>query len=342
MSELAGHFCSRKNLSIHLVLFGIRPEFFYNVPATLTIHKPQNHFNNKHRFISTLKRLWYVRETVKSINPDTVLSFGELWNSFVILALWGLRYPVFISDRCNPARSFKFHNRLLRRVTYRRASGVIAQTAKAKELYEGQFRHHNIKVIGNPIRTIDNKSRIERKNVVLTVGRLINTKHHDKLIETFAEINNPDWTLVIVGDDSLKQNNFSRLMELIRERDLTGMVTLAGKQHDIDRYYLSSRIFAFASSSEGFPNVIGEAMSAGLPVMAFDCVAGPADMIIDNHNGFLVPLFDWAQYKQKLTLLMEDENLRSFFGKNAQIDVKKYSVSKIGDEYLDFLFSPTR
>jgi GalNAc-alpha-(1->4)-GalNAc-alpha-(1->3)-diNAcBac-PP-undecaprenol alpha-1,4-N-acetyl-D-galactosaminyltransferase len=59
--------------------------------------------------------------------------------------------------------------------------------------------------------------------------------------------------------------------------------------------------------------VIGEAMSAGLPVIAYDCVAGPSELIEDGGNGFLIPLFDMIHLK-KLGQLMDDENMRTRMG----------------------------
>ena len=337
MSELAAYFCLDEKAEIHLVMYGIRPELFYPVPRKLIIHTPLDEFNNKRRIIHTIKRAIYVRRTVKAIHPDTILCFGELWNLFVLLSLWGLRLPVYISDRCNPARPYKAHNRLLRRVLYPQSAGVIAQTARAAEIYQHQFQHRNINVIGNPIRNIINNNDVQRQKIILSVGRLITTKHHDKLIETFAAINKPDWTLIIVGDNSLKQNNFSRLNKLVEELGLSGRVILAGQQRDIDKYYLNSSIFAFASSSEGFPNVIGEAMSACLPVIAFDCIAGPSDLIQDNHNGYLIPLFDWDLYKVRLSQLMDNEQLRTFLGNNGRTTIRQFSIDIIGKKYLNFI-----
>lgn len=337
MSELAGYFCEKADLEVHLVLYGIKPEVLYKIPTNLTIHKPIAIFNNKLRLYHTAKRLIYLRQMIRKINPDTSLSFGELWNSFVLMALLGLHYPVYISDRCSPARKFKPVNTLLRRMLYPRAKGVIAQTDKAKELYAFQFRHDNIRVIGNPIRQFRNDDSVQRENIVLSVGRLITSKHHDKLIEIFSKISMPDWKLVIVGGDSLKQNNYSRLRKLIHGLDMEQKIILAGEQSDIDNYYLRSKIFVFTSSSEGFPNVIGEAMSAGLPVIAFDCIAGPSEMVHNYKNGFLIPLFNYDLFRTKLELLMNRNDLRDEFGRNAHENVKRFSIQNIGEQYLSFL-----
>jgi len=339
MSELAGYFASRKDINIHLVLYGISREIFYHVPDSIKIHKPSFRFNNNCRLIYTIITFLFVRKTVKKINPTSILSFGEYWNSFVLIALYGLRFPVFISDRCQPDKSLgRFHN-MLRKSLYPKAEGIVAQTRKAAEIYHSQFRHNNIRIIGNPIRTITPGHSSQRERIVLMVGRLIKTKNQDKLIDIFLKISKPGWKLVIVGYDHLKQNVSEQLKKIIRDNNAEDLVFLEGKKADVESYYIKSSIFAFTSSSEGFPNVIGEAMSAGLPVIAFDCIAGPSEMIIDNQNGFLVPLFDYKTFQEKLEILMNDEELRTSFGKQAKEDIRQFSIDKIGMQFLHLLLS---
>jgi GalNAc-alpha-(1->4)-GalNAc-alpha-(1->3)-diNAcBac-PP-undecaprenol alpha-1,4-N-acetyl-D-galactosaminyltransferase len=338
MSELAGYFATKENLETHLVLYGKSREIFFSVPDNIIIHKPEFRFNNNLRFLFTLKTIFFLRKTIKQINPESILSFGELWNSFVLLALMGTKYPVNISDRCSPARKYgKFHT-FLRKWLYPKAVGIIVQTHKAKDLYYESFKHKNIEVIGNPIRFVKDNSEIPKENAVLMVGRLIQSKHQDKLIELFINIQVPGWKLVLVGYDHLQQKHFERLQEIIRQNKAEDKVFMAGKQADVDKYYNMSKIFAFTSSSEGFPNAIGEAMSAGLPVVAFDCVAGPSEMILDNQNGFLIPLFDYQQFQKKLELLMKDEGTRNSFGNFARKSILEFSMDHIGDKYLQFLF----
>lgn len=338
MAELAGYFAKKQQVEVHLILYGIKRDIFYALPDNVIIHKPFFIFDDNYRLKSVIKTLFYLRKKIKEIKPDTVLSFGEYWNNFVLMATLGLRCPVFISDRSQPDKSLGKMQDKLRKWLYPFANGIIAQTEKAKQIYTSFYRHSNITVIGNPIRKIQTGEEvIERENIVLMVGRLIASKHQDKLIELFVKINNPEWKLVIVGYDHLKQNHMVRLQELVKELGAEERVVLAGKQSNVERYYLQSKIFAFTSSSEGFPNVIGEAMSAGLPVVSFDCVAGPSEMIADNENGFLVPLFDYDLFQRKLSSLMEDNAKRLDFGLDAEKSIKKFSVENIGEKFFQFI-----
>ncbi len=336
MSEIAWDFSKRENVELHLIMFGKERKIFYDIPDNLIIHKPDFEFNDSKRTLSTIKTIFFIRKEIKKINPDRILSFGEIWNSFVLMSLFGTKYKVFISDRCRPNKSFGKVHDTLRKFLYGKATGVIAQTNKAKEIYSRQFHNDNIIVIGNPIRDIKARD-IERENMVVSVGRLIDTKNFDQLINIFNNVENDNWKLVIVGGDAIKQNNSITLQKLIDDLNLSDKVTLAGTQKDVESYLLRSKIFAFTSSSEGFPNVIGEAMSAGLPVVSYDCIAGPSDMIDDGINGYLVQLFDQKTFSKKLGYLMNNENLITEMSANAKLSIDKFSTDNICEQYFNFI-----
>lgn len=333
MSELVTYFCKDDSIEVHLVLYGIKREIFYNIPENVTIHKPEFAFDNTYRTWNTVKTIYWLRKKIKSVDPVSVLSFGELWNNFVLLSTLRLRYNVFVSDRCKPDKSLGRIHDSLRKWLYPKAAGVICQTETAKEVYKTMFDHSNYITIGNPIRDIQTNPAISKENIVLSVGRLISTKHHDELIRIFHEVNPPDWKLVIVGGDALKQQNLSRLQGLVNDLGMQTKIELAGKKSNVEDYYNQAEIFAFTSSSEGFPNVIGEAMSSGLPVIAYDCVAGPKDLIDDGKSGYLVALHDTLTFSNKLKKLVEDSKLRNEMGLKGQEKMKQYSVSIIGAKF---------
>lgn len=335
MAELAGYFVRRGDLEVHLLLYGRTRTIFYSVPDVVKVHLPSFPFDDSRRIWSTLKSLWFVRTKTREIHPDTVLSFGEYWNSFVLLATFGLGYPVYVSDRCQPDKPLGYLHDRLRRWLYPRATGVIAQTEKAKSIFRSAYRHSNMRVIGNPVRSMGMPFPRQRQNVVLSVGRLIDTKHHDRLIEMFATLRMPGWKLVIVGGDALKQRNKERLEKLISVLDVKDNVILTGSQSNVEQYYLSSKIFAFTSSSEGFPNVIGEAMAAGLPVVAYDCVAGPSEMVSDGRSGFLIPLFDEEKFCSALRVLMENDGLREEMGRAARKDISIFDIERVGEQFYN-------
>jgi glycosyltransferase involved in cell wall biosynthesis len=337
MSELAKYFAQKESIDLHLVLYGKNPSVFYSLHENISIYKPSFVFNNRYRFWFTIKTIGFLRKQIKQIHPDTILSFGEYWNSFVLLALFGLKFPVFISDRCQPDKQYSQFHAFLRKWLYPKAAGIIAQTNVARDIYYKNFRNPHIEVIGNPIRKIEEAPVGEKENIILSAGRLINSKHHDRLIRIFSKLRAPGWKLIIIGGNALKQNNLELLNKLLKDLGLTDRVMLTGELPDIDDYYQKSKIFAFTSSSEGFPNVVGEALSARLPVVSYDCVAGPSEMITNGENGFLVPVFDDALFQEKLQLLIDNENLRQQMAEKAPESIKRFSIETIGEQFLNFI-----
>ncbi|MBN2275455.1 MAG: glycosyltransferase [Bacteroidales bacterium] len=338
LAELADYFCLKPQTEVHIIMYSGKREIFYPISNPIKVHIPDFKFNKRYRIWFSIRTLFFLRKKIKSIHPSSILSFGELWNSFVLLSLLGLKYPTYISDRCKPDKSFGYFHNILRKWLYIKAKGIIAQTETSKKIYLTQFNHPNIRVIGNPIRMIRQPDHEDkRENIVLSVGRLIPTKHHDLLIDIFLRIDMPEWKLIIIGDNEPKHDIMGNLRKKIIEMQAEDKVILTGDITHVDEYYEKSKVFAFTSSSEGFPNVIGEAMSAGLPVVTFDCMAGPSEMIDNDINGFLVPLFDTGQFERKLKLLMTDKELRSRLSKHAEEKIRIFSIDIIGEEYFSFL-----
>src|SRR6056297_1727036 len=102
MAELIKNFSARDGVEVHVVLIGKSREIVYEIPESIFIHKPKFTFDNRKRKRNTIRTLFFIRRTIKKIDPNTILSFGEMWNNLVLLSLKGLSYPVYISDRSQP------------------------------------------------------------------------------------------------------------------------------------------------------------------------------------------------------------------------------------------------
>lgn len=337
MGEIVTYFSKISGYECHLVIYGKSTQDFYKVPSNVIIHRPEFKFDDNKRTWNTIKTARFIRQTIKKLKPYRILSFGEYWNNFVLLSLLGLNMPIYVSDRNSPEESLGAIHNILRELLYPRAAGVIAQTKKAEEIFRLKFKSKTSQVIGNPIREIDSQNEIEKENIIITVGRLIETKNFNRLIDIFSKLDNRQWKLIIVGGDSNKQTNSIKLQAQIDNLDLGENVILAGTQKNVEDYLLRAKIFAFTSNSEGFPNVIGEAMSAGLPVVSYDCVAGPSDMIEDGKTGFLIPLFEDDIFMEKLRFLMNNDELRNEMGIRAKESIQRYSVENIGKQFYKFI-----
>jgi GalNAc-alpha-(1->4)-GalNAc-alpha-(1->3)-diNAcBac-PP-undecaprenol alpha-1,4-N-acetyl-D-galactosaminyltransferase len=318
-------------------MYGRSRERFYDLHENVKCIQPAFEFDNSFRIFSTFRTLIFLRRTIKKNRYDLLLSFGEYWNSFVMLACLALRVRVYLSDRSSPNLNLGFLQSALRRRLYPKADGLIAQTRTYAEMARSSRLNDRVRIVPNPVIGRAPVREESRENIVLSVGRLIATKHHDRLIRMFASLPNEHWNLVIVGDDAQKQQNRMKLVELTKALGVANRVRLIGTRPDIESFYERARVFAFTSSSEGYPNVVAEALAAGLPVVSYDCVAGPADLVNDGENGFLVRQFDDKTFCERLARLMADEVLRIRMSRSARSSVAHISPERIASEVLTFM-----
>lgn len=129
--------------------------------------------------------LLFIRNEVKKNNPDRVLVFGDWFSPITLLALLGLKFPVYISDRTIPNYKFKFPIPQLKKWLYPKSAGFIAQTQRSKEFKEKIFgKKLKIQVIPNALPEFDKRQQInvEQQNKIIYVGRFAWEKDPEILI----------------------------------------------------------------------------------------------------------------------------------------------------------------
>ena len=109
-------------------------------------------------------------------------------------------------------------------------------------------------------------------------------------------------------------------------------VELAGFTSSLEQEMLASSVYAISSSSEGLPMVMLEAMSAALPVAAFDC-SGVRELVDDGSTGLLVPQGDEVALTAALRRLMTDADLRRRFGLAGQALAARYSPGSVAAQW---------
>ena len=165
--------------------------------------------------------------------------------------------------------------KFLRWLLYRRLDVLVSLTQRDVPLLENL--HSNIKIIQNPVTFFPEQAAKLENKLILAIGRVDYLKGYDlmiKVFERFCKINN-DWKLKIIGEGPLK----SEIEKLVKVKGLTDRIILAPATPDIEKEYLAASIFLMTSRSEGLPMVLLEAHSCGLPIVAFDCETGPAEIV---------------------------------------------------------------
>lgn len=182
-------------------------------------------------------------------------------------------------------------------------------------------------VIPNPLYSPNNKTSDVTSKTVIAVARQSYEKGLDRLLYIWKLIaeKHPDWKLEIYGS----QNQALGLDDVVKEYNITSSVRFFEPIKNIEEKYCGSSIYVMTSRSEGFPMVLLEAMSYGLPIVAYDCPIGPRSIIANGKNGFLIPEEDSAAFAQKMSDLITDDELRKKMGTKGKEMVKEYDVDAI-------------
>lgn len=332
MAGFANYLVSKPNLEIYLILL-LREDHFYQLDKRIVIIEPKKLLHEMPRWKYMIRTLFWLRSTILKIKPATILSFGEYWNSFMLVSTFGLKFPKYISDRSNPVDNMRFIHETIRKYTYKTATGFVAQTSLAANIIKKKTGLSNSIVVGNPIRSIPENKSNDRQNIIINVGRLIPFKQQAKLIGMFAKTSSNGWKLQILGDGPL----LVEINDLVKELKLEGRVELLGSVKNVDEYLTKAKIFAFTSSYEGFPNALAEGMAAGLAPISFDCPSGPSDLILDGINGFLIPLNNEDSYIEKLQILIDNEEMINMFQCESYKRMSAYQENIVSEKIFSFI-----
>jgi glycosyltransferase involved in cell wall biosynthesis len=171
---------------------------------------------------------------------------------------------------------------------------------------------------------------------IISVGRLEVQKGYDLLIKAFSIIYNKHkpWKIDIFGDGSEKD----RLINSIKELNMEKTITINPPQKNIYNEYIKSDFFVMSSRYEGFGLVLAEAMSCGIPVIAFDCPYGPNEIISDGIDGFIVKNENIGDLASKIEWMILHDKERLKMGINAVESMKRYNKDTIMLSWIE-LFS---
>ena len=322
IAQLANYF-TEKDISCRIITTE-NGEVMYPLHEKIDIVAIGKKSNNK--VIDRILRYKTIRIVVQKNKPDVVLTMPEDTGIYAILALIGTGIPVYVSERNNPwvMPDVKI-TRLLRKVAYPFAQGIIFQTQMAKSFFPQYIQKKGV-VLQNPV----DATRIpepyigERKKVFSAVGRLEPQKNFPMLIRAFSEFHKreKDYKLVIYGEGRERIN----IENLIKELHLENSVSLPGRNKDVLNCINDCAAFILSSDYEGMPNALIEAMCMGMPVISTDCPSGgPRDIIENEKNGLLIPVNDELRMTQAMFNIIKDGD-SCLLGQNAY---------KIGKHLMD-------
>ena len=287
------------------------------------------------RLLLPLRRVRALHRLLRAERFDVAVSFLTKINVLALLARFGTATPMIVSERNNPLRQrASFVWRMLLDRLYPGAAAIVMQTERSKACLPSAQRARAV-VIPNPMLAPRPEPRTPAPPTMVAVGRLNEQKGFDLLLDSFAAISGQvaDWRLVIFGDGPDR----ARLEQQIERLGLAGRVALPGASATPAAWIAACDLFVLSSRYEGFPNVLAEAMASGLPVVAFDCDFGPAEMITDDVDGLLVPSEDSGALAAAMLRLASDEPLRGRLGAAAASGVARFDSGEVNRRWIDLI-----
>lgn len=194
----------------------------------------------------------------------------------------------------------------------------------------------NIKIISNNVSLQTKVSDLKNKQI-LYLGRLADDKRSELMIIIFSKLDSrfDEFKLKIVGDGQYLED----LKKLTKKLNLSHRVNFVGFKENVSHYYINSCVFCLTSKTECMPMVLLEAASFGLPLLSFDILSGPSDLIKNGKNGFLIKDGDINSYVNALSEILGSYEKMVAFGNFSLEIVKKFSNENISKKWQNLISS---
>jgi glycosyltransferase involved in cell wall biosynthesis len=168
-------------------------------------------------------------------------------------------------------------------------------------------------------------------NIILTAGRLIPLKGFRMLIKVMPQLLNINqfFRLFIVGDGP----QHTELRAMVRNLNLERKVILVGhaSRSEMAAFYAAADMFVLNSGFEAFPNVVLEALRAGVPLIT-TAVGGNCELINQGDNGFLIKYNDEFNLVEAMKAVWENEDIRERFISHGKTTAERFNVQRMYQE----------
>lgn len=282
-----------------------------------------------------------VREVLKSICPDVVISVGESEKYFLprLNGNWLKVREIHYIKHYRLLAATSLRERIIAKYVelydfgwkIRRYDRIVVLTEEDR--IDNWNCDAKVKAIPNPLPFRRERVSSLDSKVVLAVGRLTTEKGFLSLVRAFRHVADrfPDWRLEILGDGEQKQ----MLADAIESLSLGGNACLKGMVKDVREEMLSASCLVMSSHFEGFGMALSEAMACGLPVVSYACPAGPREIITDGVDGFLVTPGDETALAERICRIAGDAENRKKMGAAAFRSAARYDTDKVVSMWMD-------
>jgi len=285
-------------------------------------------------FISVIKN---IRLLLSSIKPSAAMAIEDRFSLLLWIATRGTKYPTVFSQRSDPFNK-SFLWKMITKFIYSRSSGVVFQTYGAFNFYKPHKSFFS--VIPNPAIKREYVGQINTlidlpDRFIMAGGRFLYRKGFDLLIDAFYLVTKlyTDYKLVIFGD-GIEMN---KLKNQVSDLGLEDYVIFPGKVDNVMQHSSKAIMFVLPSRSEGVPNILIEAMVAGLPCISTDCSPGGARLILNNGEcGLLVENNNENKLAEAIIKYIENDDLKILMMRKSIEWIEHFNEEKVVDQWLHF------
>lgn len=282
-----------------------------------------------------LKRITTIK-AIRELKSDLIITTRPLHNS------WAGKYGNNISLKI--AWEHSHHNNdvfYIRKLinSCKKIDHLVLVSKELANFYSSKliFSKTKCRYIPLALSDIPSHSSSLTENNLISIGRLSKEKGFLDLIDVFklVHIKYPKWKLHIIGDGREK----AKIAAKIKNLNLSKSVFIHGflKPEMLNKWLLKSSIYLMTSFYESFGLVLIEAMSHGIPCIAFSSAKGPL-AIIDNHvNGYLIENRNKQIMADKIMFLIANKDKRKILGNQARKKALKHNASFIKKEWLSLI-----
>ncbi len=303
----------------------------------VSLHAGETSTSLLHTLTNNLRRAGRLRRLLRAEQPDCVVAFLLTANVLAYAAAFPGSTPVVMSERSHPPNfPLRFPWSWLRKLTYPRSAALVVLTDLSAQWCAVNLGCTNTHVVPNAVALPlgERPPRLSPADyiaaddlLVLSVGRLEAGKQMDQVVRGFAagrarlQLNSK---LVLIGQGPL----LTSLQALVESLQLSQQVIFVPQVGNIQAWFERADIYVSASCLEGYPNVLLEAMACGCACIAYNCPTGPAEILQDTKNGYLVPLNEEPLLTRRLTELMQDRHTRAQLGSAARLVTRTHSQAQ--------------
>lgn len=276
-----------------------------------------------------------IKEIIKRKNIDLVIAYKDREVLFSYIVSCFVKVKVLVSQR-GDYNNLPLYWQIILKYVYHHCNGVIFQLPSVQKFYS--MSDKNSKVIPNPSTLVfsDDIYGAYASKKILSAGRFQDRKRFDLLIKAFSIVNKkyPEYELFIYGDGNERKN----LEALIDELKLSEKIHLPGFIKDVIRNNLDAEMFVFTSDSEGIPNILIEALSAGIPCIATDCLPGGADFLLNHgENGLLINRNSIDALVKSIYMYIENRQQALEYGKKGKRYMENFSEEIVNNKFLSYV-----